>query len=288
VQVAEAAIATANLNLTYCHIKAPFDGRVGLRQVDTGNYVTPGDANGIVILTQTKPISVIFTLPEDQMAIVTAAVRKGEKLPVEVFDRSHTTKIASGVLLTTDNQIDPTTGTFKLRAEFTNEDEALFPNQFVNVQLLVDTIKDAVVIPTSAVERGQQGTYIYVVTPEQTAAARPIKLGAIEGERVQVVEGLAVGDRIVTDGADRLKDGQKVILTGNEAAGTHGGAPGGWQKGNGSWQKGPGGGNWQKGQGGGGNWQKGDGSQKGGPDGAKKNWGQWKKEHGDSNAEKKE
>lgn len=293
VQVAQAAIATANLNLTYCHIKAPFDGRVGLRQVDTGNYVTPGDGNGLVVLTQTKPISVIFTLPEDQMATVSAAVRRGDKLPVEAFDRSQTKKIADGFLLTTDNQIDPTTGTFKLRADFTNEDEALFPNQFVNVRLLVDTIKDAIVIPTSAVERGQQGTYIYVVSPEQTAVARPIKLGATEGERVQVTEGLAVGDVIVTDGADRLKEGQRVILpeqAAAAAAGAPGAGPGGWQRGSGgagNATKGPGGGSWQKGQGGNGNWKKGDWP-KGGGDGTKKDWQKWKKDHGDAPAEKKE
>ena len=251
VQAAQAAVATANLNLTYCHIKAPFDGRVGLRQVDTGNYITPGDANGIVVLTQTKPITVIFALPEDNMAPIAAQLRSGTKLPVDAFDRTDTKKIASGVLQSVDNQIDPTTGTFKLRAEFTNEDEALFPNQFVNVHLLLQTLQGVTVIPTSAVERGQEGSFVYIVTPEQTAAARNVTLGATEGETVAVQSGLAVGDGIVTDGADRLKDGQKVILDGQAGAG--GGAPIGGQKGGAGWQKG-GGGNWQKGGGAGKKW----------------------------------
>ncbi len=252
VQVAEAAVATANLNLTYCHIKAPFDGRVGLRAVDTGNYVTPGDPNGIVTLTQTKPITVIFTLPEDNMARVATQLRSGAKLPVDAFDRTMAQKLASGVLVTMDNQIDPTTGTFKLRAEFSNEEETLFPNQFVNIRLLVDTLRGATVIPTSAVERGQQGSYVYVVTPGQTAEARNVTLGATEGETTVVETGLKVGDVIVTDGADRLKDGQKVIPPG---ATPGGGGPGGA----GHWQK-------QSGEGGA---QKGSG---GPPDGAKK-WG---------------
>lgn len=225
VKVAETAIATATLNINYCHIKAPFDGRVGLRLVDAGNYVTPGDANGIVTLTETKPITVIFTLPEDNMADVARQLRTGAKLVVETFDRTASKKIASGVLTSVDNQIDPTTGTFKLRAEFANEDEALFPNQFVNVRLLLQTLPDQSVIPTSAVERGQQGTYVYVVTPEGTAAARTITLGATEGERVAVVSGLSVGDQIVTDGADKLKDGQKVIV--GEPGATPTAAPGG-------------------------------------------------------------
>jgi multidrug efflux system membrane fusion protein len=214
VQAAQAAVATATLNLTYCHIKAPFDGRVGLRQVDTGNYVTPGDANGIVVLTQTKPITVIFTLPEDNMGAVATKLHAGEKLPVDAYDRTQTNKIATGVVVTMDNQIDPTTGTFKLRAEFSNEDEALFPNEFVNIRLLLDTRQDVLVIPTSGVERGQEGAYVYVVTPERTAAVRNITLGATEGEHVEVKSGLKEGEQIVTDGADKLKDGQKVILPG--------------------------------------------------------------------------
>jgi membrane fusion protein, multidrug efflux system len=222
VEAAQAAINTANLNLTYCHIKAPFDGRVGLRLVDTGNYVTPGDSNGLVTLAQTKPITVVFTLPEDNMGVVAARLHRGAKLPVDLFDRTQNKQVAAGTLATIDNQIDPTTGTFKLRADFPNEDESLFPNQFVNVRLLINTVTDATVIPTSAVERGQQGTYVYIVDENETAVARPITLGDTEGERVAVTSGLTVGDKIVTDGADKLKDGQKVILTGPESgAGEH-------------------------------------------------------------------
>jgi multidrug efflux system membrane fusion protein len=178
VQASQAAIDTATLNLAYCHIKAPFDGRVGLRAVDTGNYVTPGDANGIVSLAQVKPITVVFTLAEDNMGRIAAQMRAGAKLPVDAYDRSQIKALATGTLATTDNQIDPSTGTFRLRAEFANEDESLFPNQFVNVRLLLDTVHDAVVVPTSAIERGQQGTYVYVVQPDETAAARVVVLGA--------------------------------------------------------------------------------------------------------------
>lgn len=214
VQVAQAAIATANLNLTYCHIKAPFDGRLGLRQVDTGNYLTPGDANGIVVITQTKPITAIFTLPEDEMAPVTTRLHAGAKLAVDAYDRAETKRIATGILTSADNQIDPATGTFKLRAEFTNEDESLFPNEFVNIRLLLDTLHDVTVIPSSAIERGQNGDFVYVVGPEHTAVVRAITQGPGEGERVSITSGLNPGDEVVTDGADKLKEGQKVILNG--------------------------------------------------------------------------
>jgi multidrug efflux system membrane fusion protein len=229
-QVYQAAIDAANLNLTYCHIKAPIDGRVGLRQVDVGNYITPGDATGIVVLAQTKPITVVFTLPEDNMAAVAARLHGGADLPVTAIDRTQSRTLATGKLAAMDNQIDPATGTFKLRAEFANEDESLFPNQFVNVRLLLDTLHDVLVVPTSAVERGQSGSFVYVVQPDDTVAARDVKLGQTEGERVAVTSGLNPGDRIVTDGADKLKEGMKVIAHGpNEAAG----APGAWRKRNG-------------------------------------------------------
>jgi len=230
-QAAQAAIDTAKLNLTYCHITAPFDGRVGLRFVDTGNYVTPGDANGIVVLAQVKPINVIFTLPEDNIGTIVERYHSGAKLLVEAFDRTQSKKLATGELVTIDNQIDPTTGTFKLRAEFQNEDESLFPNQFVNVRVLLDTIHDATVVPSSAVERGQQGTFVYVVGESETAIARPVTLGVSEGEQVAITSGLEIGENVVVDGADRLKDGQKVILpSGSESSGRSnrpaGGAPG--------------------------------------------------------------
>ena len=208
----QAAIHSAELNLVYCHITAPVDGRVGLRQVDPGNYVTPGAANGLVVLTQLKPITVIFTLPEDNIPQVAARLRAGAKLPVEAYDRAQTRKLATGILAAIDSQIDTTTGTLRLRAIFANDDESLFPNQFVNVRLLVDTDRGATVIPTSAIERGQQGTFVYVVNEDSTVSARPVTLGPSEGERVGVLSGLALGERVVVDGADRLRDGARVII----------------------------------------------------------------------------
>jgi membrane fusion protein, multidrug efflux system len=221
VQTDQAAIDSAKLNLTYCHVIAPVSGRVGLRQVDQGNYVTPGDANGLVVLTEVKPITVIFTLPEDNVPQVVTRLHSGATIPVDAFDRTQDRKLASGALSTIDNQIDTTTGTFKLRALFANEDERLFPNQFVNVRMLLNVDKGATVIDTSAVERGQQGTFVFVVKPDNTVASRPVKLGTTEGEHVAVTSGLAVGERVVTDGADKLKEGMQVIVQGPAS-----GAPG--------------------------------------------------------------
>ena len=213
VQTDQAQIDSAKLNLTYCHVTAPVSGRVGLTQVEgAGNYVTPGDANGLVVLTQLKPISVIFTLPEDNIPDVVARFHSGASMPVYAYDRSDSRKLATGTLDTIDNQVDPTTGTFKLRARFPNADESLFPNQFVNIRMLLDVDEDAIVIPTSAIERGQPGTFVYVVKPDNTVTARPVTLGPTEGERVAVESGLAEGERVVTDGADRLKEGAKVMV----------------------------------------------------------------------------
>jgi len=228
VEVDQAAIASARLNLTYCHVSAPVAGRVGLRQVDAGNYVTPGDSNGLVVLTQVKPITVVFTLPEDNFQQVSSRLHSGATIPVDAYDRSQTHKIASGTLGYIDNEIDATTGTFKLKALFPNEDEALFPNQFVNIRMLVDVDRGAIVIPTSAVERGQPGTFVYVVKTDNTVTARPVTLGPSEGELVAVTDGLEAGERVVTDGADRLKEGAKVMLqqrpAGGWAPGNRGGA----------------------------------------------------------------
>ncbi len=217
VKTDQAAIDNAKLNLAYCHITAPSAGRVGLRQVDQGNYVTPGDANGLVVLTQVKPMTVIFTLPEDNVPKVAARLHSGATLPVDAFDRTQTTKLASGTLDTIDNQVDATTGTFKLRALFPNDNESLFPNQFVNIRLLLDVDHGATVIPTSAVEQGQQGAFVYVVQDDNTVAAKPVTLGTIEGELVAVVSGLNVGERVVVDGADKLTDGMKVIVQDKKA-----------------------------------------------------------------------
>lgn len=226
VQTAQAALDNATLNLEYCHITATATGQMGLRQVDPGNYVTPGDANGLVTMQQIKPISVIFTLPEDNVQQVLQRVHSKAVLPVDVYDRSDSARLASGVLMTPDNQVDSTTGTFKLRAQFANEDERLFPNQFVNTRMLVDVMKNTLVIPTTAVERGQHGTFVYVVKSD-TAQARPVTLGPTEGERVAVLSGIEEGDVVVTEGADRLRDGMAVAVQagGPGESSAPGGAP---------------------------------------------------------------
>lgn len=208
----QALLDTASLNIEYCHIVAPVSGRVGLRQVDAGNYVQANDANGIVIITQTEPITAIFTLPEDNLPVVMRRLRAGATLEADAYDRSLRTKLAAGKLTTVDNQIDPTTGTVKLRAQFDNEDGSLFPNQFVNIRLIADVLTDATVVPTAAVQRGAPGTFVYLIKPDDTVAVRPIQLGPAEGERVAVASGLEPGDRVVTDGADKLRDGAKISL----------------------------------------------------------------------------
>jgi multidrug efflux system membrane fusion protein len=207
----QAQIDTAKLNIAYCHIVAPVSGRVGLRLVDQGNYVTAGDATGLVVITQLQPISVIFTTAEDNLPQIQKRVRAGAKLPVTAFDRTGTTKLSVGELSTLDNQIDTTTGTVKLRAQFANEDDSLFPNQFVNVRLLVDVQHDATVIPTSAIQRGAPGTFVYLVNSDSTVTVKPVDLGASSGERVAVRSGLSPGDRVVIDGADKLRNGAKVV-----------------------------------------------------------------------------
>jgi len=218
VRVDQAAIDTAKLNLVYCHIVAPASGRVGLREVDPGNYVTPGDSNGLVVLTQLTPISVIFTTAEDDIPAVQARLQSKAVLPVDAFDRTLSKKLDSGKLETIDNEVDPTTGTFKLRALFPNAQEQMFPNQFVNARMLLDVDRGATVIPTSAIERGEQGDFVYVIKPDNTASVRTVTLGPTEGERVAVTDGLEVGEQVVTDGADKLKEGMAVIVQLPQAA----------------------------------------------------------------------
>jgi len=208
----QAQIDTAQLNIAYCHIVSPLNGRVGLRQVDQGNYVTPGDPNGIVVVTQLSPISVLFTTAEDNLPAILKRVQSGATLPITAYDRSGTTKIATGELLTFDNQIDTTTGTVRLRAKFANEQNTLFPNQFVNVELLVDVLKGVAVMPTSAVQRGAPGTFVYLLQPDNTVKVRVVELGPVNGESVAVKSGLAPGDRVVVDGADKLRDGIKITV----------------------------------------------------------------------------
>jgi len=214
----KAAVEAAQVNLDYCHIVAPVSGRVGLRQVDAGNYVTPSDANGIVVITQLQPITVIFPIAEDYVPEIEKRLAAGATLQVEVYDRSNSNELAVGKLLTLDNQIDATTGTVKLRAIFDNKDNALFPNQFVNVQLVEDVLRQQLVIPGAAVRRGAPNgtlsTFVYVVGPKSTVSVRPIQLGQVDGNNVAVTAGLSSGETVVTDGGDRLRDGAPVLLPG--------------------------------------------------------------------------
>ncbi len=222
VELDKAQIRTQQLNLVYCHIEAPADGRVGLRLVDPGNYVQAGSATGLVVLTLLHPISVIFTVPEDNLPQIMARVHAGAVLPVTAFDRANVTQLGAGRFDSIDTQVDQTTGTVRIRAAFDNKDESLFPSQFVNVQMLLDTLHDVVTIPISAVQRGAPGTYVYLLKDDNTVSVHPVALGAQDGDVVAVDKGLDPGQRVVTDGADRLRDGAKVVVPEAKAA-----APGG-------------------------------------------------------------
>jgi len=206
----QALVDNAKLNLVYTRIIAPVSGRIGLRLVDQGNYVTLGDATGICIITQMQPMTVIFTIPEDFLPQVRKRLRAGATLTTTALDRAQKTELGTGKVSTHDNQIDTTTGTVKLRAIFDNADEALFPNQFVNVRLLVDTVKDAIAVPVAAIQRGQPGTFVYRVKPDDTVEIRVVETGATDGEKIAIVKGLAIGDEVVIDGTDRLRDGAKI------------------------------------------------------------------------------
>lgn len=210
IAVDKAQVDTAKLQLAYSRITAPISGRVGLRQVDPGNIISSAEANGIVSIAQLQPITVLFTIPEDNLPAVLARMKLDKAVPVEAFDRSQTHKLASGKLLTIDNQIDPTTGTIKLRAQFQNDENTLYPNQFVNIRMLVNVDENAIVIPMPALQRGRNGDYVYVVNQDGTVALRNIKIGHISGETVVVTSGLEPGETVVIDGADKLRDGAKV------------------------------------------------------------------------------
>ncbi|MGC1563637.1 MAG: efflux RND transporter periplasmic adaptor subunit [Bradyrhizobium sp.] len=210
VEADKAAVKSAEVNLQYCRILSPLDGRVGLRQVDQGNYVTPGDANGLVVITQLQPISVLFTVPEDNLQAIAKRLQSGAVLPATAYDRSGAAKLAEGTLQTFDSQIDQTTGTIKLRAQFSNDNRGLYPNQFVNIRLLLDTHKDVTTMSTAGIQRGVPGTFVYLINADNTVSVRPVQLGVTDGERVEVISGLAPGERIVIDGADKLRDGAKI------------------------------------------------------------------------------
>ncbi len=202
-------VDSAKLNLAYCHIVAPVDGRVGIRLVDQGNYVQTSDTTGLFVITQLQPMSVVFTLPEDDVDQIQAQMTNGA-LPVTSYDRTNTKLIATGSLATTDNQIDNTTGTIKLRALFPNTDNALFPQQFVNARLLARTVRGAVVAPQAAVQHGAPGDFVYLVQPDDTVHIQVVKLGVTDSGKVEITDGLKAGDKVVTDGLDRLKDGAKI------------------------------------------------------------------------------
>jgi multidrug efflux system membrane fusion protein len=210
VKVNQGQVDNARLQLNYSRVTAPIPGQLGLRQVDQGNIVRSGDAAGIVVITQLKPITVLFTIPQDSLQTVLKRLKSGEKIPVEAYDREQKVRLAAGRLLTADNQIDTTTGTIRLKAEFPNDESLLFPNQFVNVRMLVDTKEDAITVPSSAIQRGAQGLFVYVVNEDQTVSLRPVKTGVTEGTRIEVETGLKARERVVIDGMDRLRDGMKV------------------------------------------------------------------------------
>ena len=213
----QAAIDNAKLQLTYSRVTAPIGGRVGLRQVDPGNIVHAADTNGIVVITELQPITVLYPIPEDNVQRIMQRFGSGEPVAVEAWDRDQKAKLATGRLVTIDNQIDTTTGTVKLRAEFPNTDLALFPNQFVNVRMLVQTLADATLVPSAAIQRGAPGTFVYIVRSDQTVTVSAVKLGPIQGETTAIASGVSPGDIVVVDGADKLREGAKVELTTREA-----------------------------------------------------------------------
>jgi membrane fusion protein, multidrug efflux system len=207
----QGVIDTARVNLIYTKITSPVEGRVGLRQVDPGNIIQTSATTGIVVVTQLQPIDVLFTLPEDNIPTVMKHMQAGGQLVTEAWSRDDTIKLADGSLIAVDNQVDPTTGTLKFKAEFSNEDNTLFANQFVNIRLLLDTEKDATLIPTAAVQRGSQGTFVYLVK-DKTVSLQPVTLGHSSGDIVAVEKGVSVGDVMVIDGADSLRDGSKIEI----------------------------------------------------------------------------
>ena len=223
----QATVDSAKLNLSYCHITSPVAGLVGLRQVDIGNLLS-ANTSTIVIVTQMQPMSVLFTVPEDSVGTVLDHLHRGEKLTVEAFDRSLTNKIASGTLSNSDNEIDTTTGTLKLRAMFDNSKLELFPNQFVNAHLILETLHDQIIVSGAAVLNGAQGSYVYLVNADNTVSMRPVVVGPSAGEVVSITKGLASGQTVVVDGADQLRDGAKIMLpqapgrgAGASSGGTH-------------------------------------------------------------------
>jgi membrane fusion protein, multidrug efflux system len=220
IKVDQGQIDNARLQLDYCRITAPISGRVGLRLVDPGNIVHASDTNGLIVITQIDPIAVIFAIPEDSLPQVQQQMRGGRQLPVEAYDRDLKHKLATGSLMTIDNQIDPTTGTVKFKAVFPNKDGALFPNQFVNARLLVDTVPNVVLVPNAAIQHSPKSAFIYVVKPDDTVEVRNIQIQGGAGDETAISRGLSVGEVVVTDGVDKLQPGAKVALRATAAAGS--------------------------------------------------------------------
>ncbi|WP_067708505.1 MdtA/MuxA family multidrug efflux RND transporter periplasmic adaptor subunit [Erwinia sp. ErVv1] len=216
-KVDEASVASAQLNLTYSRVVAPISGRVGLKQVDVGNMIASSDTTGIVVITQTHPIDVVFSLPENDIATLLTAQKSGLPVPVEAWDRTNSRLLTQGSLLSMDNQIDATTGTVKLKARFSNSDDRLFPNQFVNARLKVNTLEDAIVIPTAALQLGNEGNFVWVVNAESKVSKKQVSVGMQDSHSVVVKAGLDAGERVVTDGIDRLKEGAQVEVIAPQA-----------------------------------------------------------------------
>ncbi|MGZ4960547.1 MAG: MdtA/MuxA family multidrug efflux RND transporter periplasmic adaptor subunit [Methylomonas sp.] len=212
VEMDQAQVDNAKLQLTYARITAPISGRIGLRLVDQGNIVHAGDSNGLLVITQTQPISVVFTLPEDAVPAVMKRLHSGESIGVDAYDRSGINKLATGKLLAVDNQIDAATGTLKLKAQFDNEDRTLFANQFVNIKMKLDTLSSVTLAPAAAIQRGANGAFVYVVNDDSTISVRLIKTGPVEGETVAILEGLIPGEKLVIEGGDKLREGSKVNI----------------------------------------------------------------------------
>jgi multidrug efflux system membrane fusion protein len=226
VKTDQGQIDNAKLQLTYSRITAPISGRIGLRLVDAGNMVHASDSNGLLVITQLQPITVVFTIPEDSLPPVLEKLKTGERLQVEAFDREQKRRLATGSLLTVDNQIDPSTGTVRLKAVFPNDDNELFPNQFVNARLLLDVKRGTTVVPTAAIQRSPQGTFVYVVKDDQTVGVRPVTVGVTQGDEASIDKGLSPDELVVVDGTEKLREGSKVEVGRGQGGGQGGGQPG--------------------------------------------------------------